>query len=381
MLSKPWYMTEPAIPYDPTIVATKDELRILTHFIRKTIPGCRFTKKQTKELLPLLGNLLHCYRLGVNLEYAMTRSLKSRRTLRDKLVQCNLVMFQAGACFGTSAYYTSKIKPLPLLWELFHWLIVVNEIDPKTGKNIKTPGDDPTMRDRIYRHNDAMAGHVVTDGNGNRLATDLYRCHKIIVGREYKGRFQQSSYQQLPKSARDLIQIDGESVARIDVAGAHPQILYHLAKKQMPANAPYGILPQHPELKEVAKLAMLMMLNASSRKGAITALQNKLASRIEDYAAEITLMQQRGIKLSHIMDALEKLNSPIAKHFYTQPCHRLMEIEANIIFQTIELLVIGRGVGAVSVYDEIIVPAAYKKQAKQVLEVVWKKELGFTPRT
>jgi hypothetical protein len=366
--------------FDQSLRATNKQQEVVIGYFKKHTGG-RIRPQQEEVLRVLIPNLLNAFRQGVNLECYMGNQYKANRTVKNKLVECKLIEYYRGSNFEDAGNkYTSKMMPLPLFYDLFDSLILVTTVDEK-GKETKVRGEDPRIMDRLYAYNEFMKGHIVKDGFDNRLATNLHRCHKIYYGdaKEYKHRFHQSSYQLLSGKERGEITIDGESVVRIDIKGCHPRILYNLAKDEMKHN-PYDAFPEHPEMVAVCKCAMMMIMNNGSRRSAIGAFNKEIQNNTVEFFDSIHCMKLNGIKAKDVFDRVETLNSKISAYFYNSSCHRVMNLEANILFKTMELLQQNESCPSIQIFDELVCPASFETEALETLEKVWKTALKFTPK-
>lgn len=182
----------------------------------------------------------------------------------------------------------------------------------------------------------------------------------------------------LPKHIRKLLKINGEGILTADLKAIHPCLLYReegvllsedfdpypvldIKFDQRDCNKYkkyYGIKDYNP-IRSVAKVALLIMLNSSSRSEAKNALRYKL---LKDYQKAGTSREDSmsfvGVSVSDldsILDQVETHNSAIAKHFYTSVSKRLMRIDSDIIVEVAKLL-LAEGVIMLPLHDSISVP-------------------------
>ena len=384
MLSKnisPNWFKGRSIEFDKALKATNKQTSIIVEYFTEKIPSNRNTPQQKKELRVLIGNLIHADELGANLEYYIGNQKKARRTIKDKLVQLQLVEYYNGSSFEGGDSYSSKMMPLPLLNDLFNPLIRVTVTDPKTGKEQQIRGEDQTTMDHIFAYNEFMKEHKVTARGGNQLATNIHRCHKIYPDDQkvYKYRFHQSSYQSISSNERSDIKIDGEAVCRFDIKGSHPQILHNLSGFAM-THDPYEAFPEHPEMRVICKCAMMMIINTGSRKSAVGAFKKEINDNPERFLNAINCMRNSKIKTKDIFDKVEGLNPKISQYFYQSSCREAMSIESKILFVTmVRLSRCDKPIPSIQVFDELIVPLSKESKAKAMLEYVWEYYLKFKP--
>lgn len=369
-----------SIPFDRFLTAKDKQVQNVVDYFKEKIPNSRSTPEQRKVLRTLIANLLEASEQKVNLEYYIGNQAKARQTVIHKLIRCNLIEYQRGSNFEEGEVFTSKLMPLPLFYDLFHPLIRVT-IEDEMGKKTQIRSEDPKVMPRIFDYNELMKDHAVLDGSGNRLGTNIHRCHHIYCGdkKEYKYRFHQASYQSLPDNERSKITIDGEAVCRFDITGSHCQILHNIAGYAM-THKPYEAFPEYPEMVAVCKCAMMMIMNNPSRKSATGAFNKELNNNPVRFHKSALCMKEHDIRTKDIFDEVEALNPNIKKYFYSSACREAMTMEAQILFITMEILIKKKSIPSVQVFDELIVPASKEAEAKEVLEMVWKHNLKFTPR-
>src|SRR5262249_26472009 len=132
------------------------------------------------------------------------------------------------------------------------------------------------------------------------------------------GRFVGPLWQSRPKTERQGLTINGLATEELDFKGMHIQLLYQEAGKQMQGD-PYNV-DGWP--RERVKLALLILINASSHRSAVLALADALKTdrNISDYfkTAEKLL---RAVKARH---------KAIAWAFGSDAGVRLMHKDARI---------------------------------------------------
>lgn len=143
----------------------------------------------------------------------------------------------------------------------------------------------------------------------------LYAVYK--GGFNVDGRFHGSDVIVMPKQQRKSLKIDGEDTTEIDVSNCIPFLLYAKEKGKTCPQDTYDITPiQIP--RGLAKVAMLIMLNCSSRKTARQALQSIINF---EYCGDY--------KANEILTALEDKHREVQEFLYTGIGRELMNIESG----------------------------------------------------
>ncbi|MCP4327170.1 MAG: hypothetical protein GY791_01875 [Alphaproteobacteria bacterium] len=174
------------------------------------------------------------------------------------------------------------------------------------------------------------------------------------------GRFWGGWWQRCPKDYRAKIFLDDQPTNEVDFSGLHIVMLYAEERVdywEAVGDDPYKIpapnfIRDEAHSREVAKLLILMLLNAKSN----TQAYNAFRSRASVGSAEKSL---KNSQLSEIHTLLERKHPLIAKHFGSDAGIRLMNRDAKIteiILQTF----VQRSTPALSLHDSYVVPVGYE---------------------
>jgi hypothetical protein len=154
--------------------------------------------------------------------------------------------------------------------------------------------------------------------------------------------------------------------------------MYNLENIEM-SHDPYDAFPDLSEMRTVCKCAMMMILNCASRKSAEAAFRSEIRDNPIRFNESSICMNENSIKTCEVFDKVEALNPKIKHHFYNSACKNAMDIEASILFKTMEILIRNFGIPSIQVFDELIVPASAEKDALNTFNMVWKQQLKHTP--
>lgn len=174
--------------------------------------------------------------------------------------------------------------------------------------------------------------------------------------------FDNGEWTTLPKNKRVKIRIDGEPIKTVDLKALHPSLLYREEGIKLPENFDpypalniklnkrninkfkkfYNISSYNPE-RNIAKLAMLIMINSKDEAEAKSAMRMKI---FQDWSRGGTCregeMKYVGFDIKDIdivFEAVTLHNKPIANHFFSGASLRLMRIDSDIIKATIGKLI------------------------------------------
>ncbi len=166
------------------------------------------------------------------------------------------------------------------------------------------------------------------------------------------GRLYCHSVQNLPKTIRSTITIDGEATAEPDFKGLHPRILYLLEGIKLPVDADVYSFWQDAqisdelrssrtdeELRNKAKTVQLTALNAKTRRKACGAVKSEEGVEYNDVKA--------------LYDAMLKHHAPIANYFSSDMGIRLQRLDSDIMLLVLSELT-ARGIPALPVHDSVI---------------------------
>jgi hypothetical protein len=157
-------------------------------------------------------------------------------------------------------------------------------------------------------------------------------------------------WQNLPKTRRLQLTIDGEPVDEPDFSQLHPRLLYSLFGRQPDGDA-YTIAG-YEEHRAFVKVAWQIMINASARRAAVAALANDLAGS--------SLKGEAG----RLLTALEKHHRSIATAFYTGAGLRLQWLDSELLMR-IEHRCLREGIIALPVHDSLLVQQGRRSQRAQ----------------
>lgn len=209
-----------------------------------------------------------------------------------------------------------------------------------------------SIRRRLSEINEAV-GHaqvrhpdlgVVSDGDPIRLGSAEPGPARRILHRVYTGDFNRHGrfygpwWQNIPKSERAKLILNGEPVFEADYPRLHITLAYAEAGAALEGD-PYDIPPWPMPL---VKVAVNIVLNARDRTSALRAL-----------ASHIGCQGAFG-KASAVLRAVEQRHRPIAALFYSDAGMRLMNVDSSMA-EGILMSLIQQGLVALPLHDSYLV--------------------------
>lgn len=173
--------------------------------------------------------------------------------------------------------------------------------------------------------------------------------------------------QSLPSARRAQILIDAEPVALLDYSASHPRILY--AQAGIPLDGdPYEVAGFE---RDMAKVGLLVVLNAASRRQGIEAMAHKLAGE-----RDVTHEDRDAAK--GLLEALEERHAPISGQFYRGTGLACQRIEADILAD-VARQARKDGIVTLPVHDEMIAKERHGGRVTELMSAAWRKRLGADP--
>ncbi|OHV17874.1 hypothetical protein BK022_02745 [Methylorubrum extorquens] len=173
--------------------------------------------------------------------------------------------------------------------------------------------------------------------------------------------------QSLPSARRAQILIDAEPVALLDYSASHPRMLY--AQAGIPLDGdPYEVSGFE---RDVAKVGLLVVLNAASRQEGIKAMARKIAG-------ERAVIDEDRKTAKALLEALEARHAPIRGQFYRGTGLACQRIEADILAD-VARQARKEGIVTLPVHDELIAQARHSSRVTELMTDAWRKRLGADP--
>lgn len=178
---------------------------------------------------------------------------------------------------------------------------------------------------------------------------------------------------------RQRLCIDSEGVSEIDYKALHPSIIAELEGVDISGHDPYGIQLDGyaPDLlREISKLALLIMINCKNPQSARTALNYKLSQTYDIsglYGAG--KLSKPSVDVRLVLDSIIDLNPYLSAWLFTGSGLRLQNIDSKIMDHNINWFT-QRGELCIPIHDSIILKESLTKTGKEVMVDSYQHVLG-----
>jgi hypothetical protein len=189
------------------------------------------------------------------------------------------------------------------------------------------------------------------DGQPRVVHSELYR---VFIGDfDNGGRFYGAWWQNIAKTERSEILINGDPTVERDYRQLHPTLLYAMAGKSLDGDA-YAVEGWD---RSISKMAFNTLINAKTRLGAWRAIANNIGG------------QGAYPKAQSLIEALQGDHQAIARKFGSGEGLRLQRVDAGMA-ETVLLRLIRRGIIALPVHDSFIVEERHAGALQEIMDDV-----------
>jgi len=190
---------------------------------------------------------------------------------------------------------------------------------------------------------------------------------------ELHGRFYGGWWEGIPEEYRELIVIDGNTVAELDFKAIHPHILYCLEGATLPNDDPYKLAgyPDTAAMRKLIKRFMLMIVNAKDAKGAKGALREafrkdkRKARRLGLPAPELPV-PLTDKSLDPMIPLLRERHRPIQHQFFSSMGNQLMYHDSGIA-EAVLLHFAYQGIPVLPVHDSFVIEEHHADECWEVM--------------
>lgn len=182
------------------------------------------------------------------------------------------------------------------------------------------------------------------------------------------GRVYGGFWQQIKSKYRRTIKINGESVTELDYKANHPSMIYRTSTGiPVPADC-YAI---NGFDRDIAKSAMMMMINNSTKDKAARALVKRVWEKLQK-----KITQQDAHK---VLQSLEELHKAILPYLYDPKLGMSLqaiesEIAIDILFNLMKI-----NIPCLSLHDSFIVSVDHREKLRNQMITSYKKHLNHEP--
>lgn len=215
------------------------------------------------------------------------------------------------------------------------------------------------MNSTVHAINEAVTSVDVRSENGVALTSPMTRIFNIDPRLKRGGRWyaEGTSWQNIPKAARDRITIDGEEVVELDFKTLHPAMLYAEVGAMLPDDC-YAIGSWARPLVKRAMLTLINAPNIHSSRFSI-AHSDEMAAEVPDHHKWIPMA-------ADLIADIKQAHRPIAHVFHSDAGSRLMMRDselAKVVMQHLMRL----NIVALPIHDSFLVPASKRDQLEMAM--------------
>jgi hypothetical protein len=288
-------------------------------------------------------------------------------------------------------------------------MIEIRNRETGENKSLKGRNGISTLREGVQMLNQSLKD-VSIEFQGKRLATVEYKRVYSNTLQE-AGRFFVSGggVQLLPEKYRSsCLTFNGEPVVELDYSSIHPMLC--LERLNMAGGfdcnvwdiigrdfKPYGAdlsdivtvdyeaiedhkekfgLDKYDPVRNLAKLTLLISINAIDREGAVSAVSNKLYQDSKKKEADKLFVGiVKPTKVLDVCEAIRKHNYLIEDYFYSDAGMRLMNTDSNIASRVVSAM-IQEGESVLIYHDSFICRASAEDKLLGIMKNAWKEEVG-----
>ena len=286
-------------------------------------------------------------------------------------------------------------------------LVVIRDRETKEAKPTRGHVGVKEVRKGMQTYNDSLVGADITF-DGKPIA-DVVFSRIFSDDVDHGGRLYVcgGGVQTIPSSLRrSKILIDGEPVVEVDFCAIHPSICYQLLHNS--GESVYDILGndfspyaadlsfigvnqhlkgqwelitgrEHNPLRKLAKLAILIGMNAKDEQSAVCALSSKILSdrKKKNIADQEFYAIDSSIPVKQVYDAVREHNSFIADQFFSDAGMWLQNTDSKIMMDVVSTM-IQKGHTVLGYHDSALVKQSACEDLKLAMIGAWKRVLCDT---
>ena len=213
----------------------------------------------------------------------------------------------------------------------------------------------------------------------------MYKIFNVTLDRGGRG-FMKDGIQRLSKYERKDIKIDGQDVCIFDYSGFEPSLCYTMCQEVFEGDDYYDISYfdgwegyDKKVLRNVCKLALLIMFNTHDRRSAHKAINEVLAKEFD-----VPTLYKEGkipsktIPIKDILDDMEKKHHVVMHKFYVGFGAELQYAGSLIIDYITDYMMQTHKCLVLSVFDECITKEDFREELYSAMVDAYETILGFS---
>ncbi|MDX2485263.1 MAG: hypothetical protein QNK42_16565 [Pseudodonghicola sp.] len=252
--------------------------------------------------------------------------------------------------------------------ETSRWQTNLNTINSEIGRHVIALDCTQTDFEDLERHRRISA---ITKGKTHknpyayqRLDMDAIRLHRVFNSLDWRdgGRFYGGWWQNVPKTYRKFITIDGKNTCEYDYSSIHPMLLYAKSGQSWPVDEDFYEAPHGAPLREAVKAAFLIMLNVGRK------IQARQVPEFDSATAGMTWDQ--------FVSGIVKTHAPIRQYLYTGIGVKLQRMDADIA-EAVMLKFAKTRYACLPVHDSFITLASLGDELHENMKGIVMEQLGL----
>lgn len=197
-----------------------------------------------------------------------------------------------------------------------------------------------------------------------RTLTRVFNSSDLLQG----GRFYGGWWQNIPKTYRSYLTVNGKRMVELDYSNQHPTILYSLAGVERPADCYSNIFDVKQLAPTVDESHLRKMI-----KSAFNAMLN--SPRVLTNPPRKTRPSEFGLKWEDVSQAILDFHAPIAQHFYSGIGLKLQRIDSDIA-EKVLLHFTGQGIPILPLHDSFLMHDGYQAELEDVMQRAFRDVVG-----
>ncbi|MCE7913275.1 MAG: hypothetical protein DYH15_01080 [Nitrosomonas sp. PRO4] len=242
-------------------------------------------------------------------------------------------------------------------------------VDYKDNERTETARKELSLLNELLSNTEIKVDKKALKDNRLVTLTDK-RLYRVFNNNDLwaGGRIYGGFWQAIKREYRKTITINGEKVTELDFKANHPSMIYRTSTESPVPEDCYAIKGFD---RNIAKNAMLMMINNSTKDKAANALVKKVWEKLQK---KITLVNAR-----KVIEALEILHEPILPFLYDPHLGMSLqtiegEIAIDILFNLMK-----KNIPCLPIHDSFIVSVHHREQLRDAMIASYKKHLTQEP--
>lgn len=230
----------------------------------------------------------------------------------------------------------------------------------------------------LNKYNNNSRKFIVASGSGTVYDVQAKRIFNETFDSGGRMYLENGSIQGINKEDRPELTIDGERTIELDYKALHPSILYDYIGVECSLKDPYGIHIEGYDksvLRDLAKIAILIVFNCKSRSSAIGAFNKEIATALDLNDLKKTGRAPYHIKSGELIDAMMELHEPISHYFFSGIGSQLQKADSDVMEYITDVFAQSLKL-AIPIHDSIIIKESDSDLGFEVMQRAYLDVVG-----